>query len=62
MEANFQKFILKIDALVVDLRDRGVDFLDSNIRVRNFNRLRSETRFREEFEQEVLAGWREKLD
>ncbi|HEX8396074.1 MAG TPA: dynamin family protein [Pyrinomonadaceae bacterium] len=62
MQANFQKFILKVDALVGEMRDRGVDFLDHNIRVRNFNLLRSETRFREEFEREVLAQWQEKLD
>ena len=62
MQANFQKFILKVDALVGEMRDRGVDFLDRNIRVRNFNLLRSETKFREEFEREVLAQWQEKLD
>jgi small GTP-binding protein len=62
MQANFQKFILKVDALVGEMRDRGVDFLDRNIRVRNFNLLRSETKFREEFEREVLAEWQEKLD
>jgi hypothetical protein len=44
------------------MRDRGVDFLDRNIRVRNFNLLRSETKFREEFEREVLAEWQERLD
>lgn len=62
MRANFQKFILKVDAQVVEFRDRGVDFLDRNVRVRNLNLLRSETRFREEFEREVIAGWREQLD
>jgi len=62
MGSNFQKFILRVDALVVELRDRGVDFLDRNMRVRNLSLLRSETRFREEFEREVLAEWREKLD
>jgi small GTP-binding protein len=62
MQANFQKFILKVDALVGEMRDRGVDFLDRNIRVRNFNLLRSETKFREEFEREVLAEWQERLD
>jgi small GTP-binding protein len=62
MQANFQKFILKVDALVGEMRDRGVDFLDRSIRVRNFNLLRSETKFREEFEREVLAEWQEKLD
>jgi GTPase SAR1 family protein len=62
MGSNFQKFILRVDALVVELRDRGVDFLDRNMRVRNLGLLRSETRFREEFERAVLAEWREKLD
>lgn len=62
MRANFQKFILKVDAQVVELRERGVDFLDRNMRMRNFNLLRSETRFREEFEREVIAEWQSKLD
>ena len=62
MVSNFQKFILRVDALVVELRDRGVDFLDRNMRVRNLSLLRSETKFREEFEREVLAEWRNKLD
>lgn len=62
MKENFQKFILKIDSLVVEFRDRGVDFLERSLRVRNINLLRSETRFREEFERGVLEEWREKLD
>ncbi|MBA2647146.1 MAG: dynamin family protein, partial [Pyrinomonadaceae bacterium] len=57
MGSNFQKFILRVDALVVELRERGVDFLDRNMRVRNLSLLRSETRFREEFERAVLAEW-----
>jgi small GTP-binding protein len=62
MHANFQKFVLKIDALIVELRDSGVDFLDRNVRVRNINLLRSETRFLEEFERQVLKDWRDKMD
>jgi hypothetical protein len=62
MQENFGKFILQVDALVVDFRERGEDFLDRSMRVRNLNTLRSETRFREEFEREVLEGWRKKLD
>ena len=62
MQANFQKFVLQIDAQVVELRERGVDFLESNMRISNINLLRSETRFREEFERQVLGDWREKLD
>ena len=59
---NFEKFILKIDQLVVEFRDRGVDFLDRSMRIRNINLLRSETKFRDAFESEVLADWRAKLD
>lgn len=62
MHANFQKFVLKVDALIVELRDSGVDFLDRNVRVRNINLLRSETRFLEEFERQVLKDWRDKMD
>jgi hypothetical protein len=62
MASNFQKFILRVDALVVELKERGVDFLDRNMRVRNLSLLRSETRFREEFEREVLAEWQQQLD
>jgi small GTP-binding protein len=62
MHANFQKFVLKIDALIIELRDSGVDFLDRNVRVRNINLLRSETRFLEEFERQILKDWRDKMD
>ncbi|HZH32567.1 MAG TPA: dynamin family protein [Pyrinomonadaceae bacterium] len=62
MQSNFQKFVLRVDALIVELRDRGLDFLDGNMRVRNLNLLRNEARFREEFERAVLAQWRDKLD
>ncbi len=62
MQSNFQKFVLRVDTLIVELRDRGLDFLDSNMRVRNLNLLRNETRFREEFERAVLAQWRDRLD
>lgn len=62
MRENFGKFILQIDALIVEFRDRGIDFLDRSMRVRNINVLRSEVKFREEFEREVLEDWRGKLD
>ena len=62
MQENFQKFILRVDALIIEFRDGGVDFLDRSMRLRNINLLRSETKFREEFEREVLEGWRAKLD
>jgi small GTP-binding protein len=62
MQSNFQKFVLRVDALIVELRDRGLDFLDGNMRVRKLSLLRNEVRFREEFERVVLAQWREKLD
>ena len=62
MRSNFEKFILQVDKLVVELRDRGVDFLDSRVRLRHVGLLRSETRFREEFERDVLARWQSELD
>ncbi len=62
MGSNFEKFILRVDALVIELRDRGVDFLDRNMRVRNLSLLRSESRFREEFERAVLADWQREFD
>lgn len=62
MHSNFQKFVLKVDGLIVELRDSGVDFLDRNVRVRNINLLRSETKFLEEFERQVLKDWRDKMD
>jgi small GTP-binding protein len=61
MRSNFEKFILRVDKLVVELRDRGVDFLDKHVRLRHLNLLRSETKFREEFEREVLAEWHRDL-
>ena len=62
MRSNFEKFILRVDKLVVELRDRGVDFLDRHVRLRHLNLLRSEAKFREEFEREVLADWQRDLD
>jgi small GTP-binding protein len=61
MRSNFEKFILQVDKLVVELRDRGVDFLDSHVRLRHVNLLRNETRFRDEFESSVLTEWRREL-
>src|SRR5215213_6234608 len=55
MRSNFQKFSLRVDALVVELRDRGVGFLDRHVRLRHVNLLRNETAFRDQFEKEVLA-------
>ena len=62
MQSNFQQFILRVDSLVVELRDRGGDFLDRHMRLREIKLLRSETAFRDEFEREVLAEWRRDLD
>jgi len=62
MRSNFEKFILRVDKLVVEVRDRGVDFIDARVRLRHIGMLRSETRFREAFEREVLARWRGELD
>jgi small GTP-binding protein len=62
MQSNFQKFTLQVDRLVVELRDRGVDFIDRHVRLRHVGLLRNESRFRDHFEREVLAGWRRELD
>jgi small GTP-binding protein len=61
MRQNFGRFALKVDALVVELRDRGVDFLDRHVRLSHLKLLRSETAFRDAFEREVLAGWQAEL-
>jgi hypothetical protein len=62
MHANFEKFILRVDALVVELRDRGVDFLDRYMRIKHLKLLRSETQLREAFEREVMSEWKGKLE
>jgi small GTP-binding protein len=62
MRSNFQKFTLQVDALVVKLRDRGVDFLDRHVRVSHLKLLRSETQFRDEFERVVLGEWQRELE
>jgi small GTP-binding protein len=61
MRINFERFTLRVDGLVVELRDRGVDFLDRAVRLNHLKLLRSETLFREAFEREVLAEWQEDL-
>jgi hypothetical protein len=55
MQANFEKFILRVGALVVELRDRGVGFLDRYMRVSHLKLLRSELQLREIFEREVMS-------
>lgn len=62
MQANFEKFILRVDALVVELRDKGVEFIDQHVRLRQLKLLRSETQFREAFERQVLSEWKTKLE
>ncbi len=62
MQANFEKFILRVGALVVELRDRGVDFLDRYMRIKHLKLLRSETQLRETFEREVMSEWKSKLE
>src|SRR5215210_2705968 len=54
MQSSFQKFILQVDKLVVELRDRGVEFIDRHVRLRYVGLLRNESKFREEFERQVL--------
>lgn len=62
MRTNFERFILEVDALVVSLRDRGVEFLDRYMRLNHLSLLRSEVAFRDRFEKEVLSGWHRELD
>jgi len=62
MRSNFQKFTLRVDALVVELRDRGVDFLERHVRLRHVNLLRNETAFREQFEKDVLVEWQKEIE
>lgn len=62
MQSNFEKFILQVDKLVLELRDRGVDFLGEYVRLRHIHLLRNETAFRQEFERKVLADWQRQLD
>lgn len=62
MRQNFERFTLAVDALVVKLRDRGVDFLDRHVRLNHLKLLRSEALFRDEFERLVLAEWQRDLD
>jgi small GTP-binding protein len=62
MRSNFEKFTLRVDAHVVELRDKGVDFLDRHMRLKEFRLLRSEALFRDEFEREVLDGWKRDLE
>ncbi|HUO85156.1 MAG TPA: dynamin family protein, partial [Thermoanaerobaculia bacterium] len=62
IRANFEKFILRIDNLLMDLERRGVLFLDRYIRIQHIMLLRDGSRFREEFERQVFQDWEGSVD
>lgn len=62
IRANFEKFILRIDNLMMDLQQRGVIFLDRYVRIQHVMLLRNADRFREEFERQVFQDWEGSVD
>jgi len=62
VEANFSRFITRIDNLVMELERRGIDFLDRYIRIGHIMILRDASRFREEFERQVFYDWEGSID
>lgn len=62
LEANFSRFITRIDNLVMELERRGIDFLDRYIRIGHIMILRDASRFREEFQRQVFYDWEGSID
>lgn len=62
IRANFEKFILRIDNLMMDLQQRGIVFLERYVRIQHVMMLRDASRFREEFERQVFQDWEGSVD
>ncbi|HUP65248.1 MAG TPA: dynamin family protein [Thermoanaerobaculia bacterium] len=62
IRGNFEKFILRIDNMMMDLERRGVDFLDRYVRIQHVMMLRDASRFRDEFERQVFQDWEGSVD
>jgi hypothetical protein len=46
----------------MDLERRGLEFLDTYVRIQHVMMLRDSARFREEFERQVFQGWKGSID
>ncbi|HVR43436.1 MAG TPA: dynamin family protein [Thermoanaerobaculia bacterium] len=60
--ANFEKFVLRIDNMMMDLERRGVAFLERYVRIQHVMMLRDATRFRDEFQRQVFQDWEGSVD
>ncbi len=59
---NFDKFILRIDNLMMALEGRGEEFLDRYVRIQHIMLLRDASRFRDEFQRQVFQDWEGSVD
>ncbi|MFN2239407.1 MAG: dynamin family protein [Thermoanaerobaculia bacterium] len=59
---NFEKFILRIGTMMMELERRGVDFIDRYVRIQHVMMLRDAGRFRDEFERQVFQDWEGSVD
>jgi small GTP-binding protein len=62
MLANFDRFTTRVDNLMLELQDRGTDFLERYIRVTHIMLLRDTLRFKEEFQRQVFHDWEGSVD
>lgn len=62
LRENFEKFILRIETMMLDLERRGVDFIDRYVRIQHVMMLRDAGRFRDEFERQVFQDWEGSVD
>lgn len=62
IRSNFDKFIFRIDGLMLELEKRGIDFLDRYVRIQHVMMLRDASRFRDEFNRQVFQDWEGSVD
>jgi small GTP-binding protein len=62
IHSNFEKFVLRIDNMMMELEHRGEDFLDRYVRIQHVMMLRDASRFRDEFQRQVFQDWEGSVD
>ncbi|HEY0788260.1 MAG TPA: dynamin family protein, partial [Thermoanaerobaculia bacterium] len=62
IHSTFEKFVLRIDNMMMELEHRGEDFLDRYVRIQHIMMLRDAGRFRDEFQRQVFQDWEGSVD
>ncbi len=62
LQSGYGRHLAEVDALLMEMERRGVQFLDDTIRVSKIGLLRDRDRFKEEFEKQVLRDTQGEMD